>query len=244
MPDIYLPEHGAHLRLNPRDALEPIDIVLDVGRALLHVLRDAEGSAPWEGRAVLDVSSRAMWDRRLMTLSEGGSAERAVAILAWRAPMPGGQLFGERTLDSLRTHAREGAVAFARDLCAQALRTRIDHPLAAQALSQWNQVLNFAPTVQFAEGAPRRIRLQGIIDGSGLANLSAMARVLRQGEPLIIDLTGCASLGAWDPAELLGAHTIAWVSPPGGIADHLVDIGVPREAFHGTERAARAWLRG
>lgn len=238
-----LPEHGALLRLHPRRDLGALEVVLDIGRALLHVLRD-DGRERWEGRVLVDAHSRAAWDRRLMELTDGEPVEEGIGELVWRVPLPSGDRVGRRALATLRTRARAGGVAFARDLCAVALRSRLDHPLAVQALAQWNELLNFAATVQFADGSPRRVRLQGIVDPAGLANLSALTRVLRPDEPLIVDLQGCASLGSWDPAELLARNTVAWVAPVGGIADHLVDIGVPREALHDTERAARAWLRG
>lgn len=246
-----VPDHGAHLRLRgsglqsgPRD----LELVLDLRRGLLHVLRE-DGAERWEGRAKLDAMARAQWAMRLSDLSEAASdhAEVApsVARLSWRLDSVEGQApVQARALPTLRTRAREGSVAFARDLCALALGTALDHPLAARALHAWNERHNFAATVQFADGSPRRVRLLGIVDEAGLRNLRALERVLRADEPLLIDLTGCASLGRWDPSGLIAGHPVAWVGVRGGVADHLRELGVPRDALHANARSARSWLRG
>jgi len=208
-PDL-LPDHGAHLHLAARDNLEALDLVLDVARGLFHVLRDDEER--WEGRTRLDPLERAAWARRVAGLQpaqvEGmGSTGR----LVWRGDsLDGHGAVSGRPIGEVGSRA-VGSAALARDLLALALRSRIDHPIAASALNRWNQVLRFAATVTFADGSPRRVRLVGMVDAAGLANLRALVRVLRSEEPLIVDLTGCASLGAWDPGELVQGHAVAWV---------------------------------
>ena len=239
-----LPVHGAHLHLVTRGELGALDVILDLGRGLLHVLRDDAGDR-WEGRVQLDGLARAAWATRMTGISgQPDASPGGVGLLRWRGDSLGGDASVQGLAVSNLGARATGAAAFARDLLALALRSRIDHPIAASALNRWNQELRFAATVTFADGSPRRGRLCGMVDGAGLANLRALTRILSPEEPLVVDLTGCASLGAWDPEELLAGHPVAWVGARGGVADHLHDIGVPREAFHDTERAARAWLRG
>lgn len=234
-----LPEHGAWLAFAPSGALPSLHILLDLGRGLLIVLRD-EGEDRWDGRQHIGGGDRSMFGGRLARLPAGSTEARSGALrLRWAGP--GGQ--GDRVLDHLSPAASQGVVAFARDLCRYALSARLDHPLAGLALARWNEQLGFEATAQFLDGEPRGVRLVGFVDPAGQRNLDALRYVLKPGEPLLVDVSQCRSLGAWEPQAILSEHVVAWVGAQDGVEARLRDEGVPEQAFHGTAESARRWLR-
>lgn len=233
-----LPDHGAVLELT-RDGQTPLILVLDLDRGLLHVLH--VGAEPFEGRQQLQPLQRAAWSERLRHLGDHEvEGSGALGRLRWASPGAS----GSAPLGPFQPTLARGVAGVARDLLRFALRSGVDHPLAVQALGRWNTALGVEPTVAFADGRPRRIRLVGVVDRAGQRNLEALLAVLKPDEPLIADVTACSSFGAWDPAGLVARHTVAWVGARIGIADRLRDMGVPREALHRSESMARAWLRG
>jgi hypothetical protein len=239
MPDDRLPAQGARLVLGPAHDLPAVEILLDLERGLLHVLRD-DDEARFEGRVALEPLDAARWAARLRALPPiRHTTEAPLARLSWRgATRPG--IFQVAELDP---HPAPGAPSAAVDLFRQALRLAVDHPRAAQLLSRWNSALRLEATVGFGEGRPRRIHLIGVVDSPGVRTLEALGAVLDPGEPVIVDASGCSSLGRWDPAALVQAHPVAWVGARGGVRARLEDQGVPEQAFHPDAGAARRWLR-
>ena len=82
-----LPVHGAHLHLVTRGELGALDVILDLGRGLLHVLRDDAGDR-WEGRVQLDGLARAAGTdlaARLTLLPAGEASQAALPTGPWHA---------------------------------------------------------------------------------------------------------------------------------------------------------------
>lgn len=235
-----LPAHGAWLGISATDGLGSVDLLLDLGRGVLIVLRD-EDEDRWEGRQWLGAGDRSMFGGRMARLADRSTVDPSAPIqLRWSGP--GG--VGSVSLPHLSPRTPQGHVAFARDMCRYALSAKLDHPVAGLVLAQWNQKLGFEATVHFLDGDPRGARLVGFVDAGGVRNLQMLRYVLKPAEPLLMDVSTCRSLGTWDPAELLEDHVVAWVGAQEGVAARLRDQGVPTEALHQDLADGRAWLRG